>query len=344
MSDNILKRDSQLRKCIVTINNFLQHGYTRETLREKITALKSLVYFCAAEEKGIKCGTHHIHIYIAFSSGVRFSTIKNVFNLGGDIKSARGTSSENRDYIGKTGKWEDDPKADTRIDGTFEEWGEMPKEHQGVTSVYADILHMVENDYTLDDIRQKHPSEYFVHNEKIRRLQQEHVKSNLPITRPMEVTYIFGEPNTGKSYHVRTTYGKDVYVAFAHDKNMFDGYVGQAVLCIDEFLGQLPITYMNAILDVYPLELSARYHNRTALYEKVILISNVKLNKQYVDIQRSSPELWRAFTRRIHKVIEFLPGYKQREHDIQEHLSGVVPWEELPDDTPTPWDDMGGAG
>ena len=84
-------RDTQSRKYIITINNFLEHGYTREIIREKIKALKSLVYFCAAEEKGLETGTHHIHIYIVFSSGVRFSTMKNVFSLGGDIKKERGT-------------------------------------------------------------------------------------------------------------------------------------------------------------------------------------------------------------------------------------------------------------
>ena len=90
------KRDTQSRKYIITINNFLEHGYTRDNLRQKLTSLKSLIYFCASEEKGHETGTHHIHLYIAFSSGVRFSTMKNVFNLGGDIQPARGTSAENR--------------------------------------------------------------------------------------------------------------------------------------------------------------------------------------------------------------------------------------------------------
>ena len=55
-------------------------------------------------------------------------------------------------------------------------------------------------------------------------------------------------------------------------------------------------------LDIYPLELPARYANRYACYETVYIISNWELEKQYPEVQNDSPETWKAFLRRIHEV------------------------------------------
>lgn len=136
--------DTQSRKYLVTINNPFEHGYTRENLRQRITAMKPLVYFCAAEEVGLETGTHHIHIYLAFSSGVRFSTMRRAFSQGGDIETARGTSAQIRDYVAKAGKWADDEKADTSIEGTFEEWGTLPNEHQGTSGQELAVIERIQ--------------------------------------------------------------------------------------------------------------------------------------------------------------------------------------------------------
>ena len=55
-------------------------------------------------------------------------------------------------------------------------------------------------------------------------------------------------------------------------------------------------------LDIYPLELPARYANKYACYETVYIISNWELEKQYSEVQTDSPETWKAFLRRIHEV------------------------------------------
>ena len=55
-------------------------------------------------------------------------------------------------------------------------------------------------------------------------------------------------------------------------------------------------------LDGYPLELPARYAQRTACFETVYITTNIPLNQQYTRIQETQPETWRAFLRRIHYV------------------------------------------
>lgn len=58
-------------------------------------------------------------------------------------------------------------------------------------------------------------------------------------------------------------------------------------------------------LDIYPLELPCRYMNKVACFNKVYITSNIDLDMQYRAIQKESPETWRAFLRRIHKVMYF---------------------------------------
>ena len=67
-------------------------------------------------------------------------------------------------------------------------------------------------------------------------------------------------------------------------------------------------------LDIYPLHLPARYNDRVACYTKVYLTSNLPLEKQYRAEQWDRPETWRAFLRRIHNVIEYLPDGSTVQH------------------------------
>ncbi len=76
-------------------------------------------------------------------------------------------------------------------------------------------------------------------------------------------------------------------------------------MVFEEFNSQIPIEDMLNLLDVYPLNLPARYNDRVACYTKVCITSNLPLSAQYSFTQIHSRETWRAFLRRIHKVIEF---------------------------------------
>lgn len=331
-------RDTQSRKYIITINNFLEHGYTRAIIREKIKALKSLVYFCAAEEKGLETATHHIHIYIVFSSGVRFSTMKNVFSLGGDIQPARGTSSENRDYVSKSGKWEHDEKGDTKIEGTFEEFGEMPEEHQGVGGEEAAVIERIRDGASNADILREFPH-------YLRGLRDvEYVRQTLRAEeyrdkwRDLETVYIWGTTGAGKTRYVMDSFGYGNVYAVNDYKHPFDGYAGESVMLFDEFASGIRIQDMNNYLDGYPLALPARYSNKQACYDRVFIVSNIDLRDQYTFERLNQPEVWAAFIRRIHKVIRFFPDGSKHEYDTADYPSSANVWKYLPADTPTPFD------
>jgi len=54
-----------------------------------------------------------------------------------------GKGSENRDYIRKDGKWKESEKGTTSVEGTFEEYGECPEEHQGKSREADRILELL---------------------------------------------------------------------------------------------------------------------------------------------------------------------------------------------------------
>ena len=95
-------------------------------------------------------------IYIQGKGAMRFSTIKKRFDSA-HIEMAKGTALQNREYVSKSGKWEKDKKHETCVDGTFEEWGEMPVERQGARNDLADLHAMVKEGLSDYDILEQMP-------------------------------------------------------------------------------------------------------------------------------------------------------------------------------------------
>lgn len=296
-----MAKDTQSRKYQLTLNNPIDKGYTHDKIKEILADFKSLTYFCLSDEAG---STHHTHLYLCFSGGVRFSSIKSKFPES-HIELARGTSEQNRDYIAKSGKWEKDTKHGTSIPGTFEESGELPVERQGARNDLADLYDMVKSGLTNYDIIEENP-DYMLRLTEIEKVRQTLKEEEFKNTfRKLEVIYIWGKTETGKTRHVLETHGYEAVYRVTGYKNPFDGYKNQDVLLLEEFNSQLPIQLMLNILDGYPLMLPCRYADKTACYIKVYIISNLPITEQYPYEMLNQPEVWNAFKRRIHKTIKF---------------------------------------
>lgn len=80
------------------------------------------------------------------------------------------------------------------------------------------------------------------------------------------------------------------------------------MILFEEFRDSIPYTEMLSYLDIYPVQLPCRYANKWACYTKVYIVSNVPLERQYLDIQYDVADSIEAFRRRIHRVWEMLPG------------------------------------
>lgn len=296
-------RDIQSRKWQITINNPQEHKISRDDIRASIKELKSVVYYAMCDEVG-ESGTPHMHIYIAAKAGLRFSTLKKRFPTA-HIEKALGSHEENRAYLKKEGEKYAD-KADTNLPDTFEEDGDMPEEPgQGYRTDIFLLYNLIVDGATNAEIMAEYP-DLAIHINRMDMIRQNVLEAEYQEKfRELTVTYIFGPTETGKTRGVLEKYGYSSVYRVTDYEHPFDRYSGQPVLLFDEFRSSLRVQDMLLFLEGYPLNLPARYAQRVACYTKAYIISNIDLRAQYPNVQQNEPASWKAFVRRINKVIEY---------------------------------------
>lgn len=292
--------DKQSEMYQLTINNPDKENLTHEVIKKiLINNFKTLVYFCMADEKG---SCLHTHVFICCSSRVRFSMVKRHFPTA-HIESVKGTVSENIAYIKKSGKWETDLKHETQISGTFDEYGTPPPDSKGKSEEMTELYNMVIDGLTNAEIIAIN-QDYILHIDKLDKLRTTILTDRYKNTRRLdiEVVYCYGVTGAGKTRSVLDEFGDSNVFRVTDYQHPFDGYNCQEVIVFDEFRSSLPLKDMLNYCDIYPIELCARYSNKYACYNKVFIISNWKLERQYAELRKDDLESWRAFLRRIHKI------------------------------------------
>lgn len=305
--------NTQSRKWLMTINNPIDKGWTHEKLKSELQKMPSIIYWCLADEEN---ETYHTHIYIAMDNQIRRRTLEKKF-IGGHFDKPNGTSEQNRNYVFKEGaKFNKDTETGTynyidskgklhtgtHYDATNEEWGELPHEKQGKRTDITLLYEMIKDGLSNYEIMEQNPK-YMLHMDKVEKARQSiREEEYKDIWRELEVTYVYGCTGTGKTRGVMEEYGySNVYRVTDYD-HPFDSYKGQDVIVFEEFRSSLKIDDMLKYLDGYPVELPARYMNRTACFTKVYLISNIDIREQFPNVQREQRETWNALLRRIQNI------------------------------------------
>ncbi len=322
------------RKWLLTINNPEVHNLGHDAIKDILGSFKSVKYWCMCDEIG-KNETYHTHLLLYGENAIKFSVVKKKFPAA-HIDYCRGTVQENRDYIRKEGKYKGSTKEETNIPDTFEESGDMPVERQGQRNDLIDLYDMIKSGMSNYEILETNP-ECMNYLDKIDRcryiVKQEEYKNKF---RELEVYYCFGKAGVGKTRTIMEKYGYENVSRITDYKHPFDNYKGQDVIIFEEFRSSLKIQDMLNYLDGYPLDLPCRYNNKIACFTKVYIISNLSLNEQYTSTQRDYEETWKAFLRRISKVLVFsekgiremtVSEYKRGWHYVEEE-NITVPWEE----------------
>lgn len=311
-------KNTQSRKWLMVLNNPDGNGFPRDEILKRLQLFQP-EYFCLASEIATT-GTYHTHIFLYSDAPIRFGTIKNRFPIA-HIEKANGTCRENRDYIRKEGKWAGTAKAETCVEGSFQEFGTLPSQAQESSPKMARIMQDVADGYTTREIILNNPGCAFKSREIDALRETLNHETYRYENRAVKVYYIYGDSGTGKT---RSIYEKHPATDICRITDYggrngvrFDAYHGQPVLVFEEFHSQIPIGAMLNYLDIYPLMLPARYSDRVACYTTVYITSNIPLDQQYPEIQRMELETWRAFLRRIHTVTEYRRGGIIREVPIE---------------------------
>lgn len=320
-----MAKDSSTRKWQLTINNPQDKDidFSHEGIRKIVDAGQACLYYCMADEIG-ENGTPHTHLFLCFSSAARFSTLQNKFS-GAHFEMANGTCQQNRDYINKDGKWRNDVKHGTKVDDTFEEYGEMPIERQGARNDLADLFDAIQSGADDFSIIENHPS-YLVNIDAINKTRQiVHEKQFRNTFRKLFVSYVCGSPGVGKTRGVMETFGYENCYRVTDYTHPFDGYRGQDVLIFEEFRNNLKLQDMLVYLDGYPVDLPARFMNKVACFTKVFIISNIPFEEQYSFVRVDNFDTYAAWLRRIHMIKIYNRDGTYREYPIQEYQQSFIP-------------------
>lgn len=326
-----MEKDTQSRKWQLTINNPADKGFSHERIKQELETMKSVIYWCMADEIG-ENQTYHTHLYLQGKGAIRFSTIKKHFE-GAHFEMAKGTAMQNREYVSKTGKWEKDKKHETCVEGTFEEWGEMPVERQGARNDIADLHAMIKQGLSNYEIMEAMP-EAMLQLDKIEQARQVIVQEEFKVKwREMSCLYVYGDTGTGKTRSIMESYGYENVFRVTDYRHPFDNYRGQDVVIFEEFRSSFHVSDMLNYLDGYPLELPCRYANKYACYTKVYIVSNIPLSKQYHNEPQETIE---AFLRRLKGVLHYTA------HGIEKSSIEVIGngFRLLPDGEGTPFDKL----
>ena len=297
--------DKQARKYLLTINNPLP-DYSHNNIKEIcFTKFKSFRYGVMADEIG-KNGTYHIHLFICFDNPLRFSTVKKNF-VTAHIEAARGSIEQNIDYITKSSKWASTEKAETSVEGTFEEFGDKPPENKGKKRDLEELYHMIVDEELTNAEIIRLNQDYIMQIDKLDKIRTMYLQEKFKGLRrlDLDVIYVFGITGSGKSRDILDTYGDENVYRVTNYLHGFDQYSCEPIIVFEEFRSSLPLKDMLNYLDIYPIILQARYNNKYACYNKVFICTNWKLEKQYPELQETDKESWEAFLRRIRKVKEY---------------------------------------
>lgn len=340
-----LKDTDSNRKWLLTFNNPVEHGYTHEEIKKKLSKIKGQLYWCMCDEIGGKTQCYHTHLFIYRPSPFKFMQIKKMFPSA-HIDYVFGTNQQCRDYIRKEGEYENSEKKFTNLIDTFEENGECPEETQGKRNDLHNLYQMIKDDFSTYEILEA-DANYINKLDKIDQVREvlryEEFKNKRRLD--MQVEYWYGEAGVGKSRAVRDMYGDCNVYCVSSSRNPWDGYKGQDVVLFDDFRSDMfGITDLLRWLDVYPLELPCRYRNKQACYTKVYFTSNVPFDSLYKYIQDDDKETWKAFCRRFHCIKKFVAG-KDKPHiteytSIEEYLDR---FEDVPKEVQMKLDEMFGT-
>ena len=304
--------DTRHRAYLLTINDPKnKEGCSHEELKEKIM-LFNPIYYAMADEIGLKSKLYHTHIYFVANSGMRFSTVKARFPYA-RIDPAYGSAAQNVAYLTKSGIWENSEKKETSVEGTFEEWGEMPRTAKETRDLLAAIvLEELEAGTRPIQIIRENPT-LWKYRDRLHGLAYDFaVEKYGEVLRDVTVTYIWGDTNVGKTSFVFNQFGyANVFHMYNYkQKNaIWDGYdsTRHDTVLIDEFLGSrsLDLTDLNIYLAPFPVvNATARFQNKVLTAKRIFIVSNLSWSEMFAYERDFETKVYNAFARRVHNIWE----------------------------------------
>ncbi len=280
------------RNWMFTMNQNDDPTMDPKTINELFSGVGEIKYLVFQLERGDLTGYRHYQGFIAYRNAINFKSIKSAFPTI-HLEVVKGNLSNAINYA---------KKSNSRIEGPFE-FGKEPS--QGERTDLYDINLMIDDGCSLQEIRAKHPTQFLLYQNNIKNTINEVKRAKFLTNRKLIAFYLYGKTGVGKTRFVTESFDTSSVYRVTDYSNPFDEYNFEPILVLDEYRGEFNITFMLNLLDIYPMQLRARYNNKTACFSWVFILSNLPLDTIYSNLIKTEPESFKAILRRLKVNGEF---------------------------------------
>ncbi len=246
---------------------------------------KNIVRYCVYQrEVSPETKSEHFQGYIEFFDDKRMGQVKTVLGEC-HLEIRHGSRYEAREYCKK----KDSAIADSQVE--FGLWRED-------LSRKRKLGDMLKTDMTLDQIIELDPMSFVRYHRGLEKLYYRRQKKKARTFRKVQVSVYLGPTGSGKSRKALSS--PNSYPMPCSDKLWFDGYEGEKTLVIDDYSGDFRYSRLLRILDGHMVSLPRKGAFVWALWDKVIITSNISPDKWYP--RRSEID---ALRRRINRIVYF---------------------------------------
>lgn len=291
----------QSRKWFITINNPQNYGMSQEVIQNIIQGCASVRYYCMSDEIGAINGTYHTHVFMECSSGVRFSTVKNMFPMA-HIESSRAKRNTARSYVFKDNPILCKDKKDTNLSDTHFEWERNPsteiayKEEKGKYT--EELYKMIQNGMSNYEIINKNPS----YARSIRMMEdiRSVIEDEMCRYKERDVFVASIPSSVGEEVidSLKAQFGcKNVCVIECYE-HAFEKYNGESILVLDNYSDELDYDILNALAGKQPYKMACRYRDKWAQFSVFVIIWRYDCQQRMLR-RIGTPEMEQRFFDRI---------------------------------------------
>lgn len=278
-----MNNNGRLRRAYFTWNNYEDDFKDRDELIKYFEELPHFKGAVLGFEIGEETGTRHINGVIFFNTAKTFYTLRDYLK-NNHIEKIR--------YLNEVIEY-------CKKDGDYIELGELPRQGQRKSTTF-NFIEAIRDGYTDEELMLQFPHLYLNYRNQIHTIRNKDKLDYYSVNnRDLKVYYVGGVTGIGKSYNLYQYFNHDDIYKVVDYKNSFDKYKTQNVLIFEEYNADFNIKELLNLLDIYPTELRARYNNKIACYNVVIINSNYSFNDMIEKYSYYNDEQIKALKRRF---------------------------------------------